>query len=86
MARTCVNEGLEQNIHKYGQVFSGVQFLLGPDRAHKLSQEVLFLRWGVVQIGVVVVTACGIRIGRLALVGCERAGDAQGAGAGTLSG
>ena len=28
-----INLGLEPRVHKYGQIFSGVQFLLGPDHA-----------------------------------------------------
>jgi hypothetical protein len=43
--------GLEQHVDKYGLVFSGTQFLLGPDRQHSLSEAILFMRWAVVQTG-----------------------------------
>lgn len=49
--------GLDPAVHKYGQVFSGVQFLLGPDRVQALSTAALFGRWLVVYVGGVVVLA-----------------------------
>ncbi|MDO8450874.1 MAG: VanZ family protein [Rhodoferax sp.] len=58
-----LNQGLEQHIEKYSFVFSGPQFLLGPDRAKLLSPEVLFLRWCLVQVGGVLILATGIRLG-----------------------
>lgn len=61
-----LNQGLEQQVHKYGHVFSSVQFLLGPDRHHLLSPEVLFLRWCAVQTVAVVTLATGIRLGQAA--------------------
>jgi hypothetical protein len=57
-----LTQGLEQHVEKYGQVFSGQQFLLGPDRKHLLSQEVLFLRWSVLQLAGILVIAIGARI------------------------
>lgn len=57
-----VNHGLEANVHKYGMTFSGLQFLLGPDRSHDLSTAALFARWSVVYLGAVVVFATGMRI------------------------
>jgi hypothetical protein len=57
-----LNQGLGQQVHKYDLVFSGVQFLLGPDRKNLLGPEVLFLRWGVVQFTGVLVIAVGARI------------------------
>jgi hypothetical protein len=51
--------GLEQHIEKYGLVFSGTQFLLGPDRQHSLSGLALFLRWTVVQGGGAIVIFIG---------------------------
>jgi hypothetical protein len=57
-----LNQGLEQQVHKYDLIFSGVQFLLGPDRKNVLGPEVLFLRWGVVQLAGVLVIAVGARI------------------------
>jgi hypothetical protein len=58
-----LNAGLEQHVHKYGQVFSGAQFLLGPDRRHALSEHVLLLRWAAVQTGSVGVMFIGAWIG-----------------------
>jgi len=58
-----LNAGLEQHVHKYGLVFTGAQFLLGPDRQHTLSEHVLFLRWTVVQTGIVGVMFIGAWIG-----------------------
>lgn len=56
-----LNLGLEAKVEKYGFVFSGAQFLLGPDRTHLLSEMNLFARWCALQIGFVVVTGVGIR-------------------------
>ena len=55
-----VNQALNPAVEKYGQVFSGAQFLLGPDRRHLLLPEVLMLRWFVVQAGGVLVMAIGL--------------------------
>lgn len=44
-----LNLGLEPHIEKYGSVFSGAQFLLGPDRKHALGEMDLFIRWSFVQ-------------------------------------
>jgi hypothetical protein len=54
-----LNAGLEQHVNKYSIVFSGTQFLLGPDRQHRLSLMALFARWGIVYAGAVSVTALG---------------------------
>lgn len=62
-----LNLGLNQQVYKYDWVFSGVQFLLGPDREHILDQQALFLRWAIVQLGVIVVLSIGMRIAGLAL-------------------
>jgi hypothetical protein len=62
-----INLGLAQRIEKYGSVFSGVQFLLGPDRQHLLDSGTLFLRWSVVQVGGVLVIALGARIAQPAI-------------------
>lgn len=59
-----LNQGLDQAIEKYEQVFSGVQFLLGPDRSHLLSQDVLFWRWCVVQLAVVATIGLGVHFGK----------------------
>jgi hypothetical protein len=44
-----LNLGMIDNLQKYGITFSGIDFLLGPDRGHKLAGSVLFLRWTVLQ-------------------------------------
>lgn len=54
-----LNLGLDAHVEKYGDVFSGVQFLLGPDRRHTLSESALFARWVAVQTGGVGVTFIG---------------------------
>lgn len=54
-----LNLGLDAHVEKYGSVFSGVQFLLGPDRRHTLSESALFARWVAVQTGGVGVTFIG---------------------------
>lgn len=54
-----LNAGLEQQVHKYSFVFSGTQFLLGPDRQHGLSSAMLFARWAVVYAGGVCAIALG---------------------------
>jgi hypothetical protein len=58
-----LNQGLEPEVEKYGSVFSGAQFLLGPDRSHALPTGVLFVRWSVVQGGATLVIAMGIWLG-----------------------
>ena len=58
-----LNQGLEQNLPKYGLVFSGTQFLLGPDRNHLLSSQILFMRWSVVQICGTLVLSVGVWLG-----------------------
>jgi VanZ family protein len=59
-----LTHGLEPQVHKYGSVFSGVQFLLGPDRQHHLSEQALFLRWSLVQLGGVLVASTGAWLAR----------------------
>jgi hypothetical protein len=54
--------GLAQQIDKYGLVFSGTQFLLGPDRRHSLSELVLFVRWAFVQSAALTVIVIGASI------------------------
>ena len=61
-----LNQGLEQRVDKYGQVFPGTQFLLGPDRTHALSQQMLFLRWAVLQGGAMLVLGVGLWLGHQA--------------------
>ena len=71
-----VNHGLEANVHKYGMTFSGLQFLLGPDRSQELSAAALFGRWSVVYLGAVVVFASGMRIASSILRPAAVAGQA----------
>ncbi len=52
-----LNAGLNPTVHKYGLVFSGAQFLLGPDRSHLLDSGTLFLRWSVIHLGFVLLIA-----------------------------
>lgn len=59
-----LNHGLDEAIEKYEQIFSGVQFLLGPDRSHLLNQDVLFWRWCVVQLAVVATMGLGVHFGK----------------------
>ena len=54
-----LNAGLEQHVSKYSVVFSGTQFLLGPDREHRLTTTALFVRWLIVYAGAVTTTALG---------------------------
>ena len=54
-----LNQGLAQNVGKYGLDFSGVDFLLGPDRSNLISQSELFIRWFTVQMAAVVGLAFG---------------------------
>jgi VanZ family protein len=58
-----LNRGLEQQVEKYGSVFSGAQFLLGPDRRQLLSTEILFMRWCLVQTAGTVILAVGVWLG-----------------------
>jgi hypothetical protein len=64
-----LNAGLEQHVHKYSFVFSGTQFLLGPDRQHGLSRTILFARWSVVYTGAVGAVAVGVWIADTAIAG-----------------
>lgn len=53
--------GLEPEVHKYGHIFSGAQFLLGPDRKQILPETELFARWCLVQAGFIIIISSGIR-------------------------
>jgi hypothetical protein len=56
-----LQEGLDPAVAKYGQVFSGAQFLLGPDRSHLLAPVELLLRWVSLQLCMIAVVAVGLR-------------------------
>lgn len=57
-----LNKGLVENVGKYGLDYSGVDFLLGPDRKNLVSSDALFLRWIVVQLSGVIVLAIGAHL------------------------
>lgn len=59
-----INQGLEQTVEKYGSVFSGVQFILGPDRSQLLSQDALLLRWCAVQVAGTLLLSAGLHLGK----------------------
>ncbi len=54
--------GLNPAVTKYGQVFSGVDFLLGPDRKELLPETTLMLRWFAVQCTAIGALACGLQV------------------------
>jgi hypothetical protein len=70
--------GLEQHVQKYDSVFSGQQFLLGPDRKALLPDTVLMMRWWLVQTAMVVVTAFGARMGSALITFRGRTSGARG--------
>ena len=53
LAYLAVRYGTEDTIVKYGQVFSAMQFLLSPDRAHYAHGYVLILRYLVTYFGTI---------------------------------
>jgi VanZ family protein len=55
-----LNAGLEPAVRKYELVYSGAQFLLGPDRTHLLDDRQLFVRWTVLVLATLCVVAAGI--------------------------
>lgn len=57
-----INAGLVTNFKKYGIVYSGVDFILGPDRSTLLSRDTLFFRWSLVQVGAVLILSYGQRV------------------------
>ncbi|MGY8870338.1 MAG: VanZ family protein [Pseudomonadales bacterium] len=57
-----LNEGLVENVGKYGLNYSGVDFLLGPDRTNLVSSDALFLRWIAVQLSGAIVLAIGAHL------------------------
>ncbi len=54
--------GLSSPVEKYGFVFRGAYFLLGPDRREILPQNVLMMRWAAIQLMTVGALAFGMRI------------------------
>ncbi|MCB1876832.1 MAG: hypothetical protein KDH88_12740 [Chromatiales bacterium] len=57
-----LNQGLVERFTKYHATYSGVDFFLGPDRRNRLDTGTLFMRWSVVQLGMVLSLAWGIRV------------------------
>ncbi len=64
-----IKNGLVSSFVKYSNMYSGIDFLLGPDRKHLLSQSALFVRWVLLQAGIVTVLAYGQRIALVSLEG-----------------
>jgi hypothetical protein len=62
LAWWLLNQALADQVQKYGLTFSGIQFLLGPDRSDLLSEQALLTRWIVVQTAAVMVFALGLRL------------------------
>ena len=56
MGVVCLWLGSEPNVFKYGRVFSAAQFLLSPDRDHYAPAAVLWLRFGLLSLGLIVLT------------------------------
>lgn len=57
-----LKNGLVKDLVKYGTTYSGVDFLLGPNRKNLLSKSELFFRWSLVQTAIVLVLAYSQRI------------------------
>ncbi len=60
-----LNLGLAENLHKYGLTFSGIDFLLGPNRKTHLDTSVLFGRWCVLYLSLMFVLGLGIQLANL---------------------
>jgi len=54
--------GLSPVVTKYGNVFSGVDFLLGPDREELLPDAVLMGRWFVLQVAAIAALTLGMQV------------------------
>ena len=70
-----LQQGLHPAVEKYGMTFSGVQFLLGPDRQSALADGELFLRWAFVYLAGLTTIAVGLWLGK-GLLGGEGRGHA----------
>ncbi len=68
-----LQQGLHPAVEKYGMIFSGVQFLLGPDRRSILADDELFLRWAFVYLAGLAAIAVGLWLGK-GLLGGEGRG------------
>jgi VanZ family protein len=58
-----LTHGLAESIQKYDAVFSGPQFLLGPDRTHPLTTPELLMRWVGLFLAGIGAMAVGVWIG-----------------------
>lgn len=54
--------GLSPVVTKYGNVFSGVDFLLGPDREELLPDAVLMGRWFALQVAAIAALTLGMQV------------------------
>jgi hypothetical protein len=54
--------GLSAPVEKYGLTFRGADFFLGPDRRELLPENVLMIRWGIIQLGAIGALAFGMRV------------------------
>jgi len=59
------NVGMETEVKKYGLTFSGVDFLLGPDRRTELPETILFLRWIILYTCSLAILTWGMRFNLL---------------------
>ncbi len=59
------SNGLVKDFQKYNQIYSGVDFLLGPSRSTLLPTGQLFLRWSLVQIALVLLLAFSQKLGAM---------------------
>jgi hypothetical protein len=59
-----LSHGLSAEIHKYGQVYSGVQFLLGPDRIEQLTEGALQARWAALYLALIATGSAGVILAR----------------------
>lgn len=57
-----LNLGLAGPMDKFGSQYSAVDFLLGPDRRQRLGPVALYLRWMLLQWGIVCVLVYGARV------------------------
>ena len=61
-----LTKGVSPAVEKYGLYYSGVQFLLGPDRKEALPDAVLQMRWTGLYLGLQLVGAASIQLARAA--------------------
>lgn len=59
-----LSHGLSAEIHKYGQVYSGVQFLLGPNRIEQLTEGALQARWAALYLALIATGSAGVILAR----------------------